>query len=159
MITEDHVSFETAKLLKEKGFDEPCKSFYGNYITINVSSYYKTVELVTDIQYHRQFEQVPVSDTLTFIGDNGIVKNIDVKEVKIILAPTLQMAMKWLREVHNIAIQVFPVIAEDTWSFDVYKKDDEGIWKSEPENLSDIDFGLYEECLNAALVYTLENLV
>ena len=24
MITEDHVSFEVAKLLKEKGFDEPC---------------------------------------------------------------------------------------------------------------------------------------
>lgn len=24
MITEDYVSFETAKLLKEKGFDEPC---------------------------------------------------------------------------------------------------------------------------------------
>jgi len=24
MITEDYISFETAKLLKEKGFDEPC---------------------------------------------------------------------------------------------------------------------------------------
>ena len=28
MITEDYVSFETAKLLKEKGFDEYCKSVY-----------------------------------------------------------------------------------------------------------------------------------
>ena len=30
MITEDYVSFETAKLLKEKGFDEPCQYFYDN---------------------------------------------------------------------------------------------------------------------------------
>lgn len=30
MITEDYVSFETAKLLKEKGFDEPCWSWYHN---------------------------------------------------------------------------------------------------------------------------------
>ena len=28
MITEDYVSFETAKLLKEKGFDEVCKTAY-----------------------------------------------------------------------------------------------------------------------------------
>ena len=29
MITEDYVSFETAKLLREKGFDEPTtKSYY-----------------------------------------------------------------------------------------------------------------------------------
>ena len=28
MITEDYVSFETAKLLKEKGFDEPCVYVY-----------------------------------------------------------------------------------------------------------------------------------
>ena len=28
MITEDYVSFEIAKLLKEKGFDEPCDNYY-----------------------------------------------------------------------------------------------------------------------------------
>lgn len=28
MITEDYVSFETAKLLKEKGFDESCRAVY-----------------------------------------------------------------------------------------------------------------------------------
>lgn len=30
MITEDYVSFEVAKLLKEKGFDEPLKRFYNS---------------------------------------------------------------------------------------------------------------------------------
>ncbi|MBO7733174.1 MAG: hypothetical protein J6S67_11490 [Methanobrevibacter sp.] len=28
MITEDYISFEIAKLLKEKGFDEPCRTYY-----------------------------------------------------------------------------------------------------------------------------------
>ncbi len=28
MITEDYVSFETAKLLKEKGFDDECQKYY-----------------------------------------------------------------------------------------------------------------------------------
>ena len=32
MITEDYVSFETAKLLKEKGFDELCYQKYGRRI-------------------------------------------------------------------------------------------------------------------------------
>ena len=31
MITEDYVSFETAKLLKEKGFDETCRAFWKNW--------------------------------------------------------------------------------------------------------------------------------
>ena len=110
MVTEDYVSRETYKLLKEKGYDGEFKTCY---------------------------------DTEGYT------------------CPAIHLydAMKWLREVHHIAIQIFPVFAKDTWCFDVYKKDDKGIWKSEPENLSDIDFGLYEECLNAALVYTLENLV
>jgi len=33
MIKEDYVSFETAKLLKEKGFDEPC---YMAYVPTNI---------------------------------------------------------------------------------------------------------------------------
>ena len=35
MITEDYVSYEVAKLLKEKGFDEPCECAYseeGQYL-------------------------------------------------------------------------------------------------------------------------------
>ena len=31
MITEDYVSFETARLLKENGFDEECQQYYGDY--------------------------------------------------------------------------------------------------------------------------------
>ena len=32
MIEEQHVTFETAKLAKEKGFEEPCNDFYDNLL-------------------------------------------------------------------------------------------------------------------------------
>ena len=72
MITEDYVSFETAKLLKEKGFDENC------------SRYAESKKIYDD-------------------GD-WIVANVTGSAVGV---PTLQMAMKWLREVHNLVIEPY----------------------------------------------------
>ena len=75
MITEDYVSFETAKLLKEKGFNDKCRALY--------TSWFDEVE-----------------------GPNeDRAENWNV-EPKYFSAPTLQMAMRWLREVHKIG--VFP---------------------------------------------------
>ena len=70
MITEDYVSFETAKLLKEKGFDERCFSFYWSDGSLDANSHDKKTNLRNSTSSN------PV-------------------------APTLQMAMKWLREVTN----------------------------------------------------------
>lgn len=67
MITEDYVSFETAKLLKEKGFDG------------SVSVHYNELGG-------------------TIMSSNPISKNC-------IKCPTIQMAIKWLREVHEIFIR------------------------------------------------------
>ena len=47
MITEDYVSFDTAKLLKEKGFNEPClKQYYNNGLLSDVSieARYNTID-------------------------------------------------------------------------------------------------------------------
>jgi len=77
MIKEDYVNFETAKLLKEKGFDEECSCFYNNIdygtpgLEVDGQLYYKNSAL-DDLEY---------------------------------AAPTLQMAMKWLREKYNIHIE------------------------------------------------------
>ena len=68
MITEDYVSFEIAKLLKEKGFDEYC-------------GYYDKT------------------------GEYWDYKTFNHKGDEYISAPTLQMAMKWLRKVHNLSIE------------------------------------------------------
>lgn len=86
MITEDFVSFETAKLLKEKGFDSSCEHQY-----INCSSGYP---FLTDIR-----------------NDAGCYyKNSEIGEDEY-SAPTLQMARKWLIENYNIHIEVryFPM--------------------------------------------------
>ena len=71
MITEDYVSFETAKLLKEKGFNWN-----------------------TDKQFNLD----------KIVGDYNITDRSRYPE-RYLDAPTLQMAMKWLREVHNLHIQ------------------------------------------------------
>lgn len=39
MITEDYVSYEIAKLLKEKGFDTPCRQAYFNGLLVDYTMY------------------------------------------------------------------------------------------------------------------------
>ena len=76
-ITEDYVSFEVAKLLKEKGFDEGCYAYWHeNENRLIISQSIHAIQNVTNP---------------CFFGP---------------AAPTLQMAMKWLREVHNLHIEI-----------------------------------------------------
>jgi len=82
MITEDYVSFETAKLLKEKEFNEPT---YHDY----------------DEEGKRWFEEVLVCHN----SEGGIA------------CPTLQMVMKWLREVHNLDIFAPPQFNSIKWTY------------------------------------------
>ena len=75
MIEESYVSFDTAKLLKEVGFDVPCRDFFtiegdGNVVITEARS----------CRYHNSFEDCFIS------------------------RPTLALAARWLREVYNVAI-------------------------------------------------------
>ena len=79
MITEDYCSYEVAKLLKEKGFDAPCRSYYTDYEDYIDYSYCN--DELTDLQ-------MGVWETLR---------------------PTHQMAMKWLREVHGLSVETFSI--------------------------------------------------
>lgn len=96
MITEDYTDFETAKLLKEKGFDENCAALY---------------DLRTG-----EINQQGVG----YVFNNSQWENF-------ITAPTLQMAMKWLREVHNLTVDVFHcgnwIVSIKTISDDCLKAD------------------------------------
>ena len=76
MATENYVSFETAKLLKEKGFDIECDCLYvdGNIIQARGGR----------CDWNK-------GETILSIYKNECS------------APTPQMVIKWLREVHNIA--------------------------------------------------------
>ena len=93
MITEDYVSFETAKLLKEKGFDDE----YTNAFYDKAGNLY-FIDLLSDLSEHTD-------------NDTDIA------------ASTLHVVMKWLREVHNLHITIKPYITEDgiMYLFEIYK--------------------------------------
>lgn len=117
MITEDYASFETAKLLKEKGFDCASKVWYSE-------------------------------NTSQFGGE---------KYTFICPAPTLQIAMKWLREVHKLSIE--PYYDEVlTWVVDIKhigKHTDTREFETVRENC----YKTYEQACEAAIKYCLENLI
>ena len=74
-IKEDYVSFEIAKLLKEKGFDGFCERFY---------------------DYYPETGEVHIC---------GCDEHNNSRYDDEFSMPTLQMAMKWLRIEHNIHIE------------------------------------------------------
>lgn len=131
MITEDYVSFETAKLLKEKG-----------YWNIATMLYKENGEIVN---YNVPLNNKGFSSTLGVFYE----------------APTLQMAMKWLREVHNIHIELNPICTGDSnedlewhygWAVRTTIFTDR--WKRH-----DAVHISYEEAAEAAIKYCLENLI
>lgn len=134
MITEDYVSFETAKLLKEKGFDEKC--FYC-------------------------FDDVIGESRLSKLM---ICNNSELGE-HYYSAPTLQMAMKWLREVHNIHIEVRITNHSLSSLIDVPRyywiifNAKEVKWMDESTAHEPMSYETVEEACEAGIKYCLENLI
>lgn len=131
-ITEDYVSYNIAKLLKEKGFNWDCK----------------TMKFYPEPDYDQE-------------SPNGVY------------APTLQTAMKWLREVHNMHIEIeaikphgrdvllrsavpldgvkyhASIVYTDKWDEDL----NEFKWKGIPSSDS------YEQACEKTIKYCIENLI
>lgn len=135
MITEDYVSFETAKLLKEKGFDEPCECFY-------------------DTEHN----------DISIVNGWMVTSNsqLDEREILCYSAPTLQMVMKWLREVHHYYIQIML----DSWAcgghmgyYVVIQKTDSDFEMMLQDAVDEVFYQTHEEACEAAIKYCLENLI
>ena len=123
---EAYVSFETAKLLKEKGFDVCTKSFY---------------KKIDQLLHHN-------TCALAYWGNSTTLP-----------APTQQMAMKWLREVHNIDVCVCRELDEHNECFDGYIAVvyDNKVYKV---TIRDAEKDLlYEEACESAIKYCLTNLI
>ena len=132
MITEDFVSFEIAKLLKENGFDEPCYQGYSKNELLPIAGWNN-------------------SGLDSF--ENGIIK---------IAAPTIQMAMKWLRKVHNLhcAVDYDFVLGwycQITSLKETVEYDYEEMKHYHPDK--DNGFSTPEEACEVAIKYCLENLI
>ena len=120
MIKEDYISFEIAKHLKEKGFDEECRAFY-------VKSKECGIELFHAKEPYNYNNNVHPCTS----------------------APTLQMTMKWLREVHHITIGI-------TFSLDIITYE---IQKDEEFITAIGSSRSYEDMVEDAIKYCLENLI
>ncbi len=135
MITEDYVSFETAKLLKEKGFNEDTEHEIWYVI--------------------KQFSTGCHWNSCTYkVGD--ITREYD--DDCCISMPTLQMAMKWLREVHKLYVNVCPSVEGYYWT-EKWHSYVENLEKRYPFGRFIGTFNSYEEACRAAIKYCLENLI
>lgn len=140
MITEDYVSFETAKLLKEKGFEyDPDESYW--LIDVNNKMYW--------VSRIGAYDYVDVPTESFQRPKNGY------------RLVTQAMAMKWLREKHNqnITVKAHNNVARL-----------KTIYYAEVQNLSELaEKGFcvngcifkdtYEEAVEYAIRYCLKNLI
>ena len=140
MITEDYVSFETAKLLKEKGFD-----VWGN------GSYDSGIEIYKEY------------------SPSGLLNSCTTSKPhpKGYPAPTLQMAMKWLREAHHLFIGCEPRLSftDFYWiTANIYRvRKKSSLYHTEDVDdyhcVACCDSYSYEEACEEAIKYCLENLL
>ena len=122
MVTEQYVSFETARLLKEKGFPQHITSH-----TYFVGDDKKRGCVVGE-----------------FIGHPSIETDIHLID-----APTQQMALRWLREVKNIHINIYWLSIRKQYHSEII----------EGERGSDENCNTYEDAVEYALKYCLTKLL
>lgn len=134
MITEDYVSFETAKLLKEKGFDVPTTTLYnqnGDFgLCEGFTNGMKTLCNTDLTKYYR-------SDFIS--------------------APSQAMAMRWLRKAHDIFIRpnisfLYPI----KYYCEIFCYGDN---LKTQQDIATENFESPEEACEAAIKYCLENLI
>ena len=132
MSKEVFVSFEVAKLLKEKGFDWECSTYL---YTINVYNY---GDEPCRFQINDSKNSELASDKMT--------------------APTQQMALRWLKEIHGLWIIIMPCENGDCY-FEIYKRYGK-IWKNNVYDHTKYEnFDEPENAVEAALQYVLTNLI
>lgn len=129
IIGEDYVSFKTAQLLKEKGFDESTLFRFDEDGNLNSDGRFGNYNSLTKFNY--------------------------------IAAPTLQMAMKWLRKKHYCHI-----IIDYTFTADANLSEEYVSYCYKVENAKTYIqythnewYNTYEEACEAAIKYCLNNLI
>ena len=123
MIEESYVSFETAKLLKEAGFEANLKTRYVEEEK-DEWAFWESGTKRSDYNYF--------DDTIA--------------------CPTQALAARWLREKHRIVVDVTfipPSVDGDEWQYFIGEMDDM-VWEGDFES-SDRKYSTYEEAFEAGL--------
>jgi len=143
MITEDYVSFEVAKLLKEKGFNEHCWKLY-ELGDCDIPVLLNGFELSEESSFWNNKYLELYKKEHSYIND-------------ICSAPTHQMAISWLREVYGLHIWVeysrFDFNKEHPYLWNIVEtKIDGDYWEGTYNKFS-------KNAVESALNYALENLI
>lgn len=133
----DFVTFEIAKKLKEKGFNEKCFATYDNDGMLGY------------VYYQPQSIHTVSFDDCLYYGDN------------VIAAPTISQVLKWLREVHNVYVDIgLYVITKDMLKYNInvyHNKNRKDLMYSGIHLTKECS--KYEEACEIALKYVLDNLI
>ena len=127
---EQLISFKTAKLAKEKGFNIPCKYFYKEKY-INAIEYEVVHDGHLEANWNENFKYSPAECS----------------------APTQSLLQKWLREKHHLIIIIAYQYEHDStpYSYWIYKENN-----SLPINQWVNDLNTYEEALEMGLQESLK---
>ena len=147
MVTENYVSFEIAKLLNEKGFDWCESPFYSKQDRDEwrQNNSYTIPNMLYD-------PDLPFdSETLTMVAPHV----------------SIQMAMKWLREVHHLFIGVEPRLSFTDYYWitaNIYRvRKKNSLYHAEPVDdyscVACCDGDSFEDACEAAIKYCLEKLI
>lgn len=120
------ISFQVAKLAKEKGFDENCYQSYNVYD--GELSRFPLLE---------NMGGEPITNPLEYKWKNSLIHK------SVITAPTQSLLQKWLREVHNINVYCVPTEIDETK------------WYNNIASSYKVYTGTYEEALEEGLYQAL----
>lgn len=130
---EEKVSFETAKLAKEKGFD------------LNVYNWF-------DANKNPFIEEEPIE------WESSVIKNFNRGDKNQISRPTQSLLQRWLREVHKIRVYVENKTAGD-FGFIIYTLNSPELCAGQPwvrNSYFTLHFKTYEEALEVGLQESLK---
>ena len=149
---ENIVSFQVAKLAKEKGFKFPTNCFYfedgvfHQYILRDTYGYYGDEYSISieDLfeNWNDNFKTSKGEKTDRCFGCHGS------NYLETFSAPTQSLLQKWIREVHNILLYVYPY---KDYAANV---NDPFVWRS--SYTAHKEFNTYEEALEAGLLEALK---
>ena len=135
------VSYEVARLAKEKGFDEKCSFSYKEVNPVEVYQH-------QDKKYNNSYKKEWVNTT----RKNSDMVNAIVSRYS---APTQSLLQKWLRDKHEIHVFIIPCVPYSfskykdlgvIWIYDIYKP-----LLVEYECSDKREFVSYEDALDACL--------
>ena len=91
-------------------------------------------------------------------SDGRMGKYNSLTKLNFIAAPTIQMAMKWLREEKDVQIEI-AIVGTDTWESPTKWMYGFRCQTKDVIDRRNADFSSYEQACEAAIKYCLENLI